>query len=296
MKYAHIYRSRHLWPVRLQCKVLGVSFTGYHQHQLRDQQIAGRRHRTDAALLVHIRAIHAELRGTYGWPRMWRELRRRGVGVGKERVRLMMRHHGIQARGKRRFRIATTDSRHSFPIAPNLLNRDFRVARPNRTWTGDVTYIATDEGWLYLAVVIDLFSRRIVGWSMKSSLDRTLVIDALEMACLQRRPAAGKTIFHSDRGSQYASEEYGNVLKLYGLTPSMSRKANCWDNAVTETLFGSLKVERLHGEEFITMRAAKDAVISWILWYNHQRMHSTIGYQSPVEFEQAWLQVQLEAA
>jgi putative transposase len=295
MKYAHIYRSRHLWPVRLQCDVLGVSFTGYHQHQLRRSQIARRRHMTDAALLVHIRALHAELRGAYGWPRMWRELRRRGLRVGKERVRLLMQRHGIQARGKRRFRVATTDSNHKLPIAPNLLDRNFTVEKPNTTWTGDVTYIATEEGWLYLAVVIDLFSRRIVGWSMKTSINRSLVIDALEMACLARRPEAGKAIFHSDRGSQYASDDFREVMKMYGLIASMSRKANCWDNAVTETLFGSLKVERLHGEKFITVRAAKDAVIHWILWYNQKRMHSTIGYQSPVEFEQAW-QLQHEAA
>ena len=296
MKYACIYKHRHLWPVRVQCEVLEVSFTGYHQHQLRRKQIAFRRHMPEAALLVHIRAVHTELRGAYGWPRMWRELRRRGVRVGKERVRVTMQQHGIQARGKRRFRVATTDSNHKLPVAPNLLNRNFTVALPNTVWTGDVTYIATEEGWLYLAVVIDLFSRRIVGWSMKTTIDRTLVIDALEMACLQRRPEAGKAIFHSDRGSQYASEDYGEVMRMYGLRPSMSRKANCWDNAVTETLFGSLKVERLHGETFVSGRVAKDAVLNWILWYNQKRMHSTIGYQSPVEYEQAWLQVQLEAA
>ena len=296
MKYAHIYHHRHLWPVRLQCEVLKVSFTGYHQHQLRRQRMASRRHMTEAALLVHIRAIHRELRGAYGWPRMWRELRRRGVRVGKEPVRLLMQQDGIQARGKRRFRVTTTDSKHSMPIAPNLLNRNFTVDRPNVAWTGDVTYIATEEGWLYLAVVIDLFSRRIVGWSMKTMIDRSLVIDALEMASLGRRPEAGKAIFHSDRGSQYASDDFRKVMEMYGLTPSMSRKANCWDNAVTETLFGSLKVERLHGERFISVRAAKDAVMNWILWYNQKRMHSTIGYQSPVEFEQAWQQEQLKAA
>lgn len=296
MKYAHIYRHRHLWPVRLQCEVLKVSFTGYHQHQLRRQRIASRRHMTEAALLVHIRAIHRELRGAYSWPRMWRELRRRGLCVGKERVRLLMQQDGIQARGKRRFRVTTTDSKHSMPIAPNLLNRNFTVDRPNVAWTGDVTYIATEEGWLYLAVVIDLFSRRIVGWSMKTTIDRSLVIDALEMASLGRRPAAGKAIFHSDRGSQYASDDFRKVMEMYGLTPSMSRKANCWDNAVTETLFGSLKVERLHGETFISARAAKDAVMNWNLWYNQKRMHSTIGYQSPVEFEKAWQQKQLKAA
>ena len=295
MKYAHIYRSRHLWPVRVQCEVLEVSFTGYHQHRLRRKKHSSRRHMSSEALLVHIRALHAELRGAYGWPRMWRELRRRGVRAGKERVRLAMQRHGIQARGKRRFRVATTDSRHTLPIAPNLLDRNFTVEKTNTTWTGDVTYIATEEGWLYLAVVIDLFSRRIVGWSMKATVDRTLVIEALEMACMQRRPEPGKAIFHSDRGSWYASEDFREVMKMYGLIASMSRRANCWDNAVTETLFGSLKVERLHGEKFLTVREAKDAVIRWILWYNQKRMHSTIGYQSPVEFEHAW-QLQREAA
>jgi putative transposase len=226
---------------------------------------------------------------------MWHELRRRGVRVGKERVRLLMQQQGIQARGKRRFRIATTDGNHTLAIAPNLLDRNFAVDKPNTTWIGDVTYIATEEGWLYLAVVIDLFSRRIVGWSMKTTVDRSLAIDALEMACLLRRPEVGKAIFHSDRGSQYASDDFREVMKMYGLIASMSRKANCWDNVVTETLFGSLKVERLHGERFITVRAAKDAVIHWILWYNQKRLHSTIGYQSPVEYEQAWT-LQREAA
>ncbi len=154
MKYAHIHRSRHLWPVRLQCAVLEVSFTGYHQHHQRRKQIAGRRYMTDAALLVHIRAIHAELRGAYGWPRMWRELRRRGVRAGKERVRLLMQQQGIRARGKRRFLVTTTNSNHELPIAPNLLDRNFTANKPNTAWTGDVTYIATEAGWLYLAVVI----------------------------------------------------------------------------------------------------------------------------------------------
>lgn len=296
MKFAYIDKHQQLWPIRALCRVLEVSFTGYHQHQLRLQKIASRRRMSDTALLVHIRAIHTELHGAYGWPRMWRELRRRCVRAGKERVRILMQKQGIQARGKRKFRVTTTDSNHDHPIAPNLLNRNFTVEKPNTTWTGDVTYIATDQGWLYLAVVIDLFSRRIVGWSMKTTIDRTLVIDALEMACLQRRPEAGKAIFHSDRGSVYASQDFGNVMKMYGLTPSMSRRANCWDNAVTETLFGSLKVERLHDETFISVRAAKDEVIRWILWYNQKRMHSTIGYQSPAEFETAWLQKQLYAA
>ena len=197
MKYAHIEGNRDLWPVRLQCKVLGVSFTGYHQHHLRRQKIAHRRHLSDAALLVHIRAIHAELRGAYGWPRMWRELRRRGVRVGKERVRLLMQQHAIQARGKRKFRVIKTGSSHSMSVAPNLLNRNFTIAKPNTAWTGDVTYFATEEGWLCLAVVMNLFSRRIAGCSKKATVACSLVIDALETACLGRRPETGEAIFHS---------------------------------------------------------------------------------------------------
>jgi len=166
-----------------------------------------------------------------------------------------MQKHGIQARGKLRFRVVTTDSKHNFPLAPNVLDRKFTVAVPNPAWVGDFTYIPTAEGWLFLAVVIDLFSRKVVGWSMQPDMRRNLVIDALEMAWLGRNPGkqAGM-IFHSDRGSQYASEDYNKVLQGHGITPSMSRKGNCWDNACSETLFGSLKVERLHGEQFETIR------------------------------------------
>ena len=212
-----------------------------------------------------------------------------GIRVGKQRVQLLMQKHGIQARGKRKFRVTTTDSRHDLPIAPNVLDRNFTVAAPNTAWVGDFTYIATDEGWLFLAVVIDLFSRKVVGWSMRPDMQRNLVIDALEMAWFSRNP--GKQtglLFHSDRGSQYASEDFGKVLKEHGITPSMSRKGDCWDNACSETLFGSLKVERLHGQRFQTIREAKDEVIAWLLWYNRTRMHSTLNYVSPMQFEQDW--------
>jgi putative transposase len=202
-----------------------------------------------------------------------------------------MQQNGIRARGKRRFRIATTDSRHSLPIAPNLLNRRFTVAAPNQVWVGDVTYISTEEGWLFLAVVIDLFSRRIVGWSLREQITSELVIDALRMAWFLRRPnrktgSEAGLIFHSDRGSQYASHEFNQVLKECGITPSMSRKGNCWDNACSETLFGSLKVERLHGQHFETRRQGKDEALDWLLWYNQTRLHSTLNYVSPMQFEQ----------
>ena len=297
MKYAFIKRHRFQWPIRVQCRVLGVSVSGFHQHMARRKNIAQRRHHTEEALLAHIRAVYAEYRGAYGWPRIWRELLARGIRVGKHRVQRLMQQHGIQARGKRRFRVTTTDSRHNLPVAPNLLNRNFTVAAPNRAWTGDLTCIATDEGWLFLAVVIDLFSRRVVGWSMQTDMRSSLVIDALEMAWYQRRPdlAAG-LIFHSDRGSQYASLDFRAVLKKHGISASMSRKGNCWDNAPTETLFGSLKVERLHGERFQTIRQAKDEALAWLLWYNTGRMHSTLNYVSPVDFENGWKNVLTKTA
>jgi transposase InsO family protein len=287
VKYAFIQRHKRTWPIRVQCRVLGVSVSGYHQHLARLSHIAQRRHLGDEALLVHISAVYAESRGAYGWPRIWRQLRRQGIRVGKLRVQRLMQQHGIQARGKRRFRVSTTDSRHDLPIAPNLLDRNFSVAAPNQAWVGDITYIATEEGWLFLAVVIDLFSRKVVGWSMRPDMHRDLVIDALSMAWLGRNP--GKQtglIFHSDRGSQYASEDFRKVLEHCSITPSMSRKGNCWDNACAETLFGSLKVERLHGRHFQTIRQAKDEIIAWLLWYNQTRMHSTLNYLSPAEYEQ----------
>jgi putative transposase len=273
-----------------------VSVSGFHQHRARQRKIVQRRHLSDEALLTHISAVYAENRGAYGWPRIWRELIKRGIRVGKQRVQRLMQQHGIRARGKRRFRVVTTDSRHDLPVAPNLLNRNFTAEAPNQAWTGDLTYIATDEGWLFLAVVIDLFSRKVVGWSMRPDMHRSLVIDAVEMGLFQRRPAKGELIFHSDRGSQYASEDFREVLNKHGIAPSMSRKGNCWDNAVTETLFGSLKVERLHGERFTTIRQAKDAVLDWLLWYNRQRMHSTLNYLSPAEFESRWQNTNAQAA
>jgi putative transposase len=289
MKYAFIKRNKLVWPICVQCRVLLVSVSGYHEHLARRVDIAQRRHLSDEVLLVHISAVYAENRGAYGWPRIWRQLRAQGIRVGKQRVQRLMQKHGIKARGKRRFRVATTDSKHGLPIAPNVLDRNFIVAAPNQAWVGDLTYIATEEGWLFLAVVIDLFSRKVVGWSMRPDMHRELVIDALEMAWLARNPGkkAG-LIYHSDRGSQYASDDFSEVLKKYGITPSMSRKGNCWDNACSETLFGSLKVERLHGQHFETIRAAKDETISWLLWYNRTRMHSTLNYVSPMQFEQDW--------
>jgi putative transposase len=189
----------------VQCRVLQASVAGYHAHFVRRASDAHRRHLSDDALLVYIKAIHAETHGGYGWPRTWKELLARGIRVGKQRVRKLMQLHGIRAKGKRRFKV-TTDSSHSLPIAPNLLDRQFAVAEPDKVWAGDITYIATDEGWLVVAVVIDLFSRQVVGWSLREDMTRNIGIDALRMAWFKRHPSkqAG-LIFHSDRGSQYAS-------------------------------------------------------------------------------------------
>jgi putative transposase len=228
VKYAFIERHRRDWPVSIQCSVLDVSARGFQQYLHREKMPdkgAGRV--SDMALLTHIKAIHAETRGAYGWPRIWRELRQRGIRVGKERVRKMMRDNAIRARSKRKYK-ATTDSHHGLPVSDNVLNRDFQPERPDLVWTGDITYIAMQEGWLYLAVVIDLFSRQVVGWAMGERMTRHLVIDALTMAWFRRQPAKG-LIFHSDQGSQYASADFQATLRRYGIRGSMSRRGNCWE-------------------------------------------------------------------
>ncbi len=300
MKYAFIKRHAKVWPVVVQCDCLDVSTSGYRQHVARQttdvpSTAAGKR-MSQMALAVHVKALFHEMKGAYGWPRIWRELAARGIRVGKERVRKLMKDNGLQARGKRRFRV-TTDSSHGLPVSPNLLQRQFNVAVPNRVWTGDVTYIWTTEGWVYLAVVIDLHSRQIVGFAMDATMTRQLVIDALRMAWFRRKPPSG-LIFHSDRGSQYASGDFQAQLGAFGMKGSMSRKGDCWEraiegaigpspmaSAVTETLFGSLKVERLHDMAFTTRRQAKDEVMNWIQFYNSKRLHSTLGYLSTMDYE-----------
>ena len=191
--------------------------------------------------------------------------------------------------------MVTTDSRHDLPVAPNRLARDFTPAAPDTVWTGDITYILTGEGWLYLAAVLDLHSRQVVGWSMQAHMETRLVSDALRMAWFRRRPSAG-LIFHSDRGSQYCSGQFQALLANYGMHSSMSRKGNCWDNAPTESLWGSLKVGRLHGLKFETRRQAMDEVVDWLTFYNHRRLHSTLGYVSPMQFEADWFAAQFKNA
>ena len=287
MKYAWIDANKAVWPISLTCEVLGVSASGYFEHRRRRDagcpSKPGGGRISNEALLAHIRSIHAEVKAEYGWPRIWQELLGRGIRVGKDRVQQLMKWQGIKARSKRKY-IVTTDSRHDLPVAENLLARDFSPAAPDRVWSSDITYIATDEGWLYLVVVINLFSRQVVGWSMQLHMQTSLVTNALRMASLRRHPAPG-LIFHSDRGSQYCSQACQAALGSYGMRSSMSRKGNCWDNAPTESLWGSLRVGRLYGQRFPTQRQAMDEVIDWLTFYNHRRLHSTLGYVSPMKFE-----------
>lgn len=268
---------------------LAVSVSGY--RAWKGGGTPERKRLTDAQMVALIRAIHAELKGAYGSPRMIRELRERGFSAGKQRVERLMRTHGIRARHKRRYK-ATTDSKHGLPVADNLLARDFTPTAPNQAWTSDITYLWTDEGWLYLAIVLDLFNREVVGWSLKSRMTAAIVTDALTMAWFRRRPAPG-LIHHSDRGSQYASQAFQARLTEYGMRCSMSRKGNCWDNAPTESWFNSFKNERVHGVRFATRAQMKAETFEYIeAFYNRKRRHSTLGYKSPTQFLQHWMATQ----
>jgi len=286
VRYAWIEQQASVWPVARLCRALKVSQSGFKAWRSRGQSAGGRL--CEGQLLRLMRAIDAQVRGAYGSPRMYRELRARGYRVGKPRVERVMREHGLRARHKRRYR-ATTDSKHSLPVAPNLVARAFEPARPNECWGADITYLPTDEGWLYLAVVLDFFNREVVGWSFKSQLSADLVIDALNMGWLRRRPAGG-LIHHSDRGVQYASAAFQAKLAQYEMRCSMSRKGNCWDNAPTESFFNSLKNERVHGSRYRTRAQARDDVFQYIEgFYNRYRRHSTLGQISPVQFMHNWM-------
>lgn len=291
MKYAWIDAQRKVFPLPAMVAALDVSISGFRAWKRGGQP--QRQRLTDPQLLTMIRAIHEELKGAYGSPRMLRELRGRGCPVGKARVERLMRENGIRARHKRRFK-ATTDSRHALPVAPNRLARNFMPGAPNQTWTADLTYVWTDEGWLYLAVVIDLFNREIVGWSIKPRMSADIVVDALTMAWFRRKPAPG-LIHHSDRGSQYASHAFQAKLAEYSMVASMSRKGDCWDNAPSESFFNSLKNERVHGTRYATRDDAVVDLFAYIEgFYNRSRRHSTLGYKSPSQFLRDWMTLQHE--
>lgn len=284
MRYVFIRAHAKEYAVSRLCRVLEVSKAGYYAWRKR---APSERDRRDRQLRVRIRAVHAESRRTYGSPRVHAELGAQGIMCSRKRVERLMREEGLRARGKRRFRI-TTDSRHPEPVAPNVLGRRFSVEEagaPDRVWVTDITYIPTREGWLYRAVVLDLATRRVVGWAMKSRLERSLAMDALMMALLRRQPDRG-VLHHSDRGVQYACEDYRALLAQHRLIPSMSRKGDCWDNAVAESFFATLEWELIERADWNTREEARADVFEYIeVWYNRRRRHSSLGYRSPAEYE-----------
>jgi transposase InsO family protein len=283
MIFAFIQQHQDSWPVAVLCDTLGVSRAGFYAWQKRPPS---ERQQRRTALLVEIRAVHAEVKERYGSPRIHAELSDRGVPCCVNTVAKLMHDNDIRARSARKF-CHTTDSNHPLPVADNLLDRHFDPRGPNERWVTDITYVPTREGWLYLAVVEDLYSRRVVGWAMAETMSSRLVVDALEMAVQRRLPGEG-LLSHSDRGSQYASEHYQRLLARHGITCSMSRRANCWDNAPMESFFASLKKELTHHEDYQTRAEARASIVEYIeMFYNPKRLHSSLGYVSPAEYEQA---------
>lgn len=284
MRYAFIDDHRDHWPVAVQCDVLAVSRSGYYAWRNRGPSSTAQQR---ATLTAQIRQVHQASRATYGAPRVHAELVANGQTCNRKTVAKCMKQAGIYAKAHRRFRVTTTDSNHPHPVAENLVNRNFAPSQKNETWTADITYVATDEGWLYLAAVEDLFTREIVGWSMSDRIDSRLVVDALEMALARHCPGAD-LMAHSDRGVQYASEHYQRLLTKHGIACSMSRKGNCWDNAPMESFFATLKKELVHHEEYPTRAAARQSLFEYIeVFYNRVRRHSALGYQSPSQFAEA---------
>jgi putative transposase len=287
VKFAFIAAEKAAFPVSLLCRTLGVSRPGFYASQARPP---APRHGADERLSLEIATIHAESRRRYGSPRIHAELGARGYRTSRKRVARLMRARGLAARRRRQFRV-TTDSRHPFAIAPNVLARQFERATPDQAWVTDITYIPTGEGWLYLAVIVDLCSRFAVGWAMSDRITRDLTLTALEMALARRRPPLG-LLHHSDRGSQYASGDYRRTLDRHGIVCSMSRRGDCWDNAVAESFFATLKVELVHDAAWATRATARAELFDYIeAFYNGQRRHSALGYLSPRAFERERAQV-----
>ena len=281
MRYRFVQQHQGQFRVIALCRVMKVTRSAYYAWQKRRPSP---RQQENETLLVKIRQFFTRSQGTYGSLRILRDLREEGFTCGKHRVAKLMRQASLRAVATPRFRV-TTDSKHALPVADNLLNQHFGAAEANVKWVSDITYVWTGEGWLYLAVVLDLFSRRIVGWSMQPRLDRSLVLKALQSALGHRRPEAG-LVHHSDRGSQYASSDFQQMLCQQGIACSMSRRGNCWDNAPVESFFGTLKQELVNRCRFPTREAARQEVFAYIeVWYNRQRRHSSLGYVSPAEFE-----------
>ena len=281
-----IHSLRDEFDLVVLCAVLGVSRSGYHAwlHRPASATVARRE-----ALIERIRAIHADSDRVYGSVRIHRDLRERKIDISVNSVAKYMRIAGLRSKMQKKVKVRTTDSNHDRPVFENVLDRDFVADGPNQKWLCDITYIPTKEGFVYLSAVLDCFSRKIVGWSLSDSLERTVCMDALKMAIANRRKMAGGVaglLHHSDRGCQYASEDYQALLEAWEMRVSMSRVGNCWDNAMMESFFGSLKKERVHHETYETMAQARSSVIGWIEgWYNRRRRHSGINYKSPEQFE-----------
>jgi len=282
VKYAFIRRHEEAFSIARMCKVMQVSRSGY--YAWRDRP-AGEQANRNKELLQHIHRIHRQSRQAYGAKKTWLALNEVGVACGKHRVARLRKQAGIEARRKRRFRL-TVENHATAPAAPNLVQRQFRVDEPDRIWVGDMTFIRTRQGWLHLAILLDLYSRRVVGWSMSARPDLALVLNALNMALEQRQPKRG-LIHHTDQGPIYAARAYRERMQEKGLMPSMSAKGNAYDNAVAESFFGNLKNELMHHSDFESRDAARAAIFDYIeLFYNRSRMHQSLGYVSPVAFEQ----------
>jgi putative transposase len=286
MKFAFADRQRHRYPLWLLCRALAVSLSGYYGWRKRQQpKRVTPRQAENQQLGQAIRTIHTASDGTYGSPRIHAQLRAEGWSCSKQRVERMMRQQGLRGKCKRRRRPVTTHSQHNLPVAQNLLHQEFEATQPNQKWAGDITYIPTAQGWLYLAVIIDLFSRKIVGWAMDTTMTAELVKRALAGALMTRQPQAG-LLHHSDRGSQYAAQLYQTLLHDHGMQVSMSRTGNCYDNAVTESFFATLKVERVNDQRYASPADAKHDIFRYIEgFYNRCRLHSALGYLSPDHFE-----------
>ena len=282
MRYAFVRGHAAQFPVTRLCALLEVSTSGYYDSVDRPASVTARCHRD---LGVKIRAVHAARRGRYGSPRVHAELLGQGEECCVNTVAKVMKSLGIQAISHRKFRVGTTVSNHEFPIADNVLNREFTATKPNQVWLADMSYVQTGEGFLYLSIVEDLFSRRVVGWSMTESMESRCVVDALGMALAARCPEAG-LLAHSDRGSQYAGEHYQRELAKHGIRCSMSRRGNCWDNAPMESFFASLKKELVHHEKYATRAEARSSLFEYIeVFYNRERRHSALGSVAPAQFE-----------
>jgi putative transposase len=283
VKFSWIKEHREEFDVRVMCQALGVSRAGYYVWRNRPESS---RYKANKVLDKEITKVFVKSRETYGSPRVFHALKRQGVSCSENRVARRMKENALVSVRRRKFRAEGTNSCHSLPVAPNILNQKFTAKAPNERWVGDITYIPTKEGWLYLAVILDLFSRKVVGWSTSSSPTSELASRALEMAAM-RRGKPDSLVYHSDRGVQYASNEFKRVLQTFRITPSMSRKGNCYDNAAVESFFDTLKVELVHRyKNFNSRAAARTLVIDYIEeFYNRNRTHSTLGFYSPVEYE-----------